>query len=67
MQIIDVKLRIKHDSTMCKLSNDYPDTRMLLWCNGSTDVLQVSTGGVDSLDDVMDSLKEVAHIQELIK
>ena len=67
MQIIDAKLPIKHDSTMCNLSNDYPNTQMLLWCNGSTDVLQLSTGGTDSLDEVMESLKEVAHIRELMK
>jgi predicted DNA binding protein len=67
MQIIDAKLRIRHDSTMCKLSNEYPDTRMMLWCNDSSDVLQISSAGKDSLDDVMESLKEVACIHELMK
>ncbi|HEY3420810.1 MAG TPA: helix-turn-helix domain-containing protein [Methanomassiliicoccales archaeon] len=66
MQIIDAKLRIRHDSTMCKISNEYPDTRMLVWCNGSSDVLQLSSGK-DSLDEVMESLKKVTCIQELMK
>jgi predicted DNA binding protein len=67
MQIIDAKLRVRHDSTMCRLSQQYPNSRMLLWCNGNTDVLQVSAGGVDSLDAVMESLKEVASIKEMMK
>jgi predicted DNA binding protein len=67
MQIIDAKLRVRHDSTMYRLSQQYPNSRMLLWCNGNTDVLQVSAGGVDSLDAVMESLKEVASIKEMMK
>ncbi len=67
MQVIDVKLKIRHESSMCKLSIAFPNTRMLLWCNGSTDVLQVSSREPDELDNALSKLKEVATLQELVR
>ena len=65
MQVIDAKIRIRVNSTMCRISKDYPNARMLLWCNGDYDVIQVSSGDPDHLDQVMGSLKEIGAISEL--
>jgi predicted DNA binding protein len=67
MQVIDAKIRVRVNSTMCRISRDYPDARMLLWCNGNHDVIQVSSGDPDSLDSVMVSLKEIGEVSELAK
>lgn len=67
MQIIDAKLRVRHDSTMCNVSKEHPDAHLLLWCNGTTDVLQMAVKEPGSLDDVLGSLKKTAAIHELMK
>jgi len=65
MQVIDAKLRIRVNSTMCRISRDNPNARMLLWCNGDHDVIQVSSGDQDHLDQAMGSLREIGAISEL--
>lgn len=65
MQVIDAKIRVRVNSTMCRISGDHPDARMLLWCNGNYDVIQVSSGDPAYLDQVMVSLKEIGTISEL--
>lgn len=67
MQVIDAKLKIRHESTMCNLSMDFPNTQMLLWCNGTTDVLHVSAREPGEIDDALTELKKVAALQELIR
>jgi predicted DNA binding protein len=67
MQIIDVKLRVRHESAMCNLSKDHPGAHLLLWCNGTSDVLQMAVKEPEALEDVLESLKKTVHIQELIK
>lgn len=65
MQVIDAKIRVRVNSTMCRISKDHPDVRMLLWCNGNYDVIQVSSSDPAYLDQVMISLKEIGAISEL--
>jgi predicted DNA binding protein len=65
MQVIDAKLRVRHSSTMCNVSMDFPNAQMLLWCNGQTDVLQISAHEPDDLEDTLEALHKVAALQEL--
>ena len=67
MQVIDVKLKLYYRSTMCDISKDFPDARLMLWCNGTMDVIQISAKESDYLDDVIAYLKKLQPIQNLIR
>lgn len=67
MQVIDVKLRLSYRSTMCNISKDFPDARLMLWCNGTMDVIQISAKESDYVDDVIAYLRQLQPIQVLIR
>jgi hypothetical protein len=67
MKVIDAKIRVRHECSMCHLSESYPDARMAVWYNGSMDVLQVLTERSANLTSILDVVQEKSITEEILQ
>jgi len=67
MKVIDAKVRVRHECSMCHLSETFPDARMAVWCNGNTDVLQVFTERSTDLASILDVVQKKSVTEEILK
>jgi hypothetical protein len=67
MKVVDAKVRVKHECTMCHLSESFPDAKMAVWCNGSTDVLQVLAERSSDLTSIIDAVQERSITEEILR
>ncbi|MDD1743031.1 MAG: helix-turn-helix domain-containing protein [Methanomassiliicoccales archaeon] len=67
MKVIDAKIRVQHECSMCHLSESFPDARMAVWCNGNTDVLQVLAERSDDLDSILDVVQKKSITEDILK
>lgn len=67
MKVIDAKIRVRHECSMCHLSESFPDARMAVWCNGNMDVLQVLAERSADLTSILDAIKKKSITEEILK
>ncbi|OPY33143.1 MAG: HTH DNA binding domain protein [Methanomassiliicoccales archaeon PtaU1.Bin124] len=67
MKVIDATVRVQHECSMCNLSRSYPDARMAVWCNGSTDCLQVMTDKSGDLESILDAVQGRSITEEILR
>jgi hypothetical protein len=67
MKVIDAKIRVQHECSMCHLSESFPDARMAVWCNGNTDVLQVLAERTTDLASILDAVQKKSITEEILK
>jgi predicted DNA binding protein len=67
MKVIDAKIRVKHECSMCRLSESYPDVRMAVWCNGHMDALQVMAGDPSDLTSVLEEIQKRSMTEEILR
>jgi hypothetical protein len=67
MKVIDAKVRVQHDCSMCHLSELFPDARMAVWCNGSMDAIHISTERADDLDSILDTVQKRSVTEEILR
>lgn len=67
MKVIDAKIRVQHECSMCHLSESFPQARMAVWCNGSTDVLHVLTDRQSDLDSILDVVQKKSITEEILR
>jgi predicted DNA binding protein len=67
MKVIDAKIRVQHECSMCHLSESFPDARMAVWCNGNTDVLQVLAERATDLASILDVVQKKSITEEILR
>lgn len=66
MKVIDAKLRVKHECSMCKLSESFPGARIAVWCNGNMDALHVLTDRASDLASILEVIKKRSVTEEIL-
>lgn len=67
MNFLDTSLRISHPCPFCDFSASYPDAEMVLWCNGSSEVLQVSVPDPSALREVLREARKALSAHEIVQ
>ncbi|MFA5311815.1 MAG: helix-turn-helix domain-containing protein [Methanomassiliicoccales archaeon] len=67
MKVIDAKVRIRHECSMCRLSELFPDARMAVWCNGNMDAIHISAERPADLDSILDSVQKRSVTEEILR
>jgi predicted DNA binding protein len=67
MKVIDAKIRVKHECSMCHLSESFPEVRMAVWCNGHMDALQITAGEPSDLTSVLQEIQKRSMTEEILR
>jgi predicted DNA binding protein len=67
MKVIDAKIRVKHECSMCHLSEAYPDVRMAVCCNGHMDALQILAGDPSDLTSILEEIQSRSMTEEILR
>jgi predicted DNA binding protein len=67
MKVIDAKVRVQHECSMCQLSESFPSARLAVWCNGHMDVLHVLAERSDELSSILDAVQEKSITEEILR
>ena len=66
MPVVDARIRVQHPCPYCDLSERFPRTLLLLWCDNRRDTFLLSSPEVGELRAVMTALRRSFHARELL-
>lgn len=67
MNLLDTRLRIQHPCPFCDFSSSFPDAEMVLWCNGSNEILQISASDSSTLPKMLKAARKLLSAREMIQ
>jgi predicted DNA binding protein len=67
VNILDTSLRIRHPCPFCDFSSSFPDAEIVLWCNGSNEVLQISAPDPSALPEMLKAARKVLCAREMVQ
>lgn len=65
MHFIDTRIRVQHLCPFCDFSKVFPEVEMALWCNRSTEVLQMTASDPSQLQEIMQAAHEYLGAREI--
>ncbi len=67
MNFLDTRVRIRHPCPFCDFSDEFPEVEMVQWCNGSNEILQVTTRESETLNAVMKKAEKALSARQLVQ
>ncbi len=66
MTVVDARIRVHHPCPYCDISEEFPETLLLLWCDNRRDVFLVSAPEPAEMRRVVAALRESFHGRSLV-
>jgi len=67
VNFLDTRVRIQHPCPFCDFSACFPDAEMVLWCNGSNEILQISAPDSSTLPKILKAAKKSLCAREMVQ
>jgi len=67
VNFLDTRVRIKHPCPFCDFSAAFPDAKMVLWCNGSNEILQISVPDSMPLPKILKAAQKSLCAREIVQ
>ena len=67
VNFLDTRVRIQHPCPFCDFSAAFPDAKMVLWCNGSNEILQISVPDSLPLPEVLKAAQKSLCAREIVQ
>jgi len=67
VKLLDTRLKIQHPCPFCELSSSFPDVEMVLWCNGSNEILQISSSAPSKLPEILKAARKMLGFREMVQ
>ena len=67
VNFLDTRVRIRHPCPFCDFSDEFPDAEIVQWCNGSNEILQVTTKDAEDLEKIMSKAEKSLSARQLVQ
>ena len=67
VKFLDTRVRIQHSCPFCDFSAAFPEAEMVLWCNGSNEVLQITVPEPSVLEDTLKEARKSLNARDIIQ